>query len=116
MDTYETLIAQASEAGAEHGRAAASWYFDGSTDRATYAAVLRGIEEGDPAVLDTFPHSPLSGEWADDPTPATVLDELGVDESDDAASDYLDAYELGFTEAVEFEIARVARLQVEEVS
>jgi len=113
MDTHETLIAKATEAGAEHGRSAASWFFDGNTDRETYAAVLRGLEDGDPAVLDTFPSSPLSGEWADSPTPASVLEDLGVDECDDAASDYLDAYESGFYEAVSHEIERVARLQLE---
>jgi hypothetical protein len=110
---YEELIAKATEAGAEHGRAAASWYFDGNTSRETYESVLRGLEEGDPAVYDTFPSSPLSGEWADEPTPSSVLAELGVDDDDDAASDYLDAYESGFHDAVSSEIGRVARLQLE---
>jgi hypothetical protein len=113
MNRYETLLSEAEKAGVEHGRAAASWYFDGNTSRETYEAVLRGLEDGDPAVLDTFPSSPLSGEWADDPTPASVLEALGVEENDDAADDYLGAYESGFSDAVMFEIEGAARYQVE---
>lgn len=100
---------RAREAGAEHGRAAASWYFDGNTSRATYAYVLAGLEDGDPQVLDTLPCAPLSGEYADDPTPASVLADLGVDEDDDAASSYLSAYEEAFAEAVEDAIETAAR-------
>src|SRR5579863_6038527 len=33
------------------GNAAASWVFDGNTPEEEYQRVLRGIEEGDPAVL-----------------------------------------------------------------
>jgi hypothetical protein len=103
---------EARQAGAEHGKAAASWYFDGNTSDETYAAVVRGIEEGDPAVLDTFPSGPLSGEWADDPTPRSVLEELDVDAEDESQDEYLQAYEDGFYEASSDEIERVARLQV----
>lgn len=110
---YEARMTRATEAGEAHGRAAASWYFDGNTDTDTYAAVLRGIEEGDPMVLDTFPVAPLSGEWAGDPTPASVLADLGVSEYDDDADDYLRAYEDGFYDASCAEIERAARFQLE---
>jgi hypothetical protein len=110
--SYDALIARADAAGKEHGLAAASWYFDGNTTRETYEHVLRGIEDGDPEVMDTLPCAPLSGEWADDPTPTTVLKELGVDEADAAADDYLRAYEDGFYEASTDEIVRVARYQL----
>ncbi len=110
--TYEQTLEAAAGMGAEYGEAAASWYFDGNTDTATYRAVLQGIEDGDPAVLDTFPAAPLSGEWADAPTPASVLAVLGVSEDDDAAPEYLDAYEQGFYTASQDEIERVARLQI----
>lgn len=116
--TYEGLIADARKAGEEHGRAAASWYFDGNTPDETYAAVLRGIEDGDPAVLDTFPSSPLSGEWAGEPTPDSVLEAIGApaddgsDETDTLRDELLRAYEDGFYEASADEIERVARLQV----
>ena len=103
---------QARAAGEEHGRAAASWYFDGNTSDETYAAVLRGIEEGDPQTLDTFPSSPLSGEWVGDPTPRSVLEDLDVEEDDDCADEYVSAYEEGFYETSAHEIERVARLHV----
>ena len=46
------LVAKAEELGRDAGKAAASWVFDGSTPEEAYQRVLRGIEEGDPAVLD----------------------------------------------------------------
>jgi hypothetical protein len=46
------LVAKAEELGRDAGKAAASWVFDGNTPREEYQRVLRGIEEGDPAVLD----------------------------------------------------------------
>jgi hypothetical protein len=112
MRTYEEILSAADAAGRDHGRAAASWYFDGNTSRGTYEHVLRGIEDGDPEVLDTFPTSPLSGEWADDPTPASVLEDLDVAEDDPSADDYLRAYEDGFYEASSYEIERAARYQL----
>ena len=107
-----SLEDRAREMGADHGRAAASWYFDGNTTDETYRATLAGIEEGDPVIMEALPSSPLSGEWADDPTRATVLEDLGVDPEDDTADDYLRAYEDGFSEASLHEIERIARFQV----
>ncbi len=71
--------------------------------------MLAGIDDGDPAVLDTFPASPLSGEWADDPTPASVLEDLDIDEDSFAADAALQAYEDGFYTASSDAIERVAR-------
>ena len=45
------LVAKAEELGRDAGKAAASWVFDGNTPEEEYQRVLRGIEEGDPAVL-----------------------------------------------------------------
>jgi hypothetical protein len=111
--------AYAREIGAEHGRNAASWFFDGNTPRQTYARVLRGLEDGDPEVMDTIPHADLSGEWADRLTgPELVRDALsyvgwsGDDEDTDWFSDICDAYELAFDTAAHDEIARMARVQV----
>lgn len=112
MQRYERIRVAAEQAGREHGEAAASWYFDGDTPRETYERVLWGIEDGDPEVMDTFPASPLSGEWAGDPTPASVLEDLDVAEDDPAADEYLTAYEDGFYAAVHDEIERVARYQL----
>jgi len=109
--TYAAVLQAAMQAGSEHGIAAASWYFDGNTSDATYRAVLAGIGEGDPAILDSFPCSPLSGEWAGDPTPASVLADCGVAEDDDSADDVLSAFEDAFYQASSDEIERVARFQ-----
>jgi hypothetical protein len=46
------LVAKAEELGRAAGKTAASWAFDGNTPKEEYQRVLRGIEEGDPAVLD----------------------------------------------------------------
>lgn len=106
-----TLDAQTLEsirdAGRDHGKGAASWYFDGNTSQETYEAVLRGIDDGDPVILDTLPHSPLSGEWADDPTPTTLARDFELAEED--VDEACEAYEDGFYEAVHAEIERVAR-------
>lgn len=106
---YDALMERAHALGAEQGRAAASWYFDGNTTTEQYERVLRGIEEGDPATYDTFPNGPLSGEWAGDPLPADVLAELEIEEDDDRADDALRHYEDGFGVAVSYEIERAAR-------
>ena len=107
-DEIDRLEAAAYAAGRDHGIAAASWYFDGNTTTQTYAQVLCQLREGDPAVYDTFPTSPLSGEWADDPTPRTVLADLDVSEDDDAADWLCAMYEDGFGVAVSQEIERLA--------
>ena len=117
-DAYEALLERARKAGEEHGRAAGSWYFDGNTSNETYAAVLRGIEDGDPAVLDTFPSSPLSGECADSMTPTKLCEELGLDAHAEATfnpegfDELCSAYEGGFSQASQDEIVRVARYHV----
>lgn len=46
------LVARAGELGRAAGKTAAGWVFDGNTPREEYQRVLRGIDEGDPAVLD----------------------------------------------------------------
>jgi hypothetical protein len=117
---FEIAIAFARDEGASDGKAAASWYFDGNTDTATYANVLRGIEDGDPAVTDTFPAPDLSGQWADGRTgPFLVKDAADAahaatghyPHTDEWFADICDAYETAFSEAVETEIARMARYQ-----
>lgn len=110
--TRAALLDAATRLGEEAGRAAASWYFDGNSDHATYVRVWRGLETGDPEVMDTLPSSPLSGEWADDPTPGDVLRTLGVDEFDYDNDDLLDAYAEGFEAASYRAIEDEARAQV----
>ncbi len=105
-DSYAVKSEQARRMGEERGREIAGWFFDGNTSDETYASVLQGISDGDPEILDSFPCSPLSGEWAGDPLPADILEALGVDAGDDAADEYLSAYEQGFEQASADEIER----------
>jgi len=111
-DTQEAKAKQAYDLGAEHGRNAASWYFDGNAPEGLYKWVLQGLAEGDPEVYDTFLSSPLSGEWAGDPTPRDVWEQLDVSEDDGAADDYIRMYEDGFGVAYADEVERIARLHV----
>ncbi len=107
------VLARAERMGAEYGRRAASWFFDGNTTTETYAAILRGLDEGDPAVMDLLPSSPLSGEWADDPSPTSLLVELfgeGWDAVDmDDEDEICRAYEDGFYSASVSAIEETAR-------
>lgn len=103
----------ARQLGQDAGEAAASWVFDGNTTREQYVRILKGIDDGDPEILDSLPTPNLSGEWADDPTPRSVLEELGVDPEDDAlAPDLLSIWEQAASDAVVWELERIARMQL----
>lgn len=82
----------AAERGYEHGRSVGSWVIDRNTTQEAARRIVNGYNEGDPAVMDMQP-APLSGEWADDPTPARVLALLGADGS---ADHLLHVYEEAF--------------------
>lgn len=137
MSTYQAVPEQeireaAERRGEADGKARGSRYFDGNTEASTYAAVLRGIREGDSAVLDTFPHADLSGEWADVPAGPEVtrdiLDDAGVEHSEPGDNHapgtcdrcdwlewmgtVLDWYEDAHAVAVQSEIERMALAQV----
>lgn len=98
---------RAHELGREHGRNVGSWVIDGNTTESTARRILAGIEDCDSEIMDMIP-SPLSGEWSGDPTPQSVLAQLGItdpDEQDNA----LNEYESGFTQGWEGEVSRAAR-------
>ena len=63
MRTRDILRA-ARRDGRTAGENRASWAFDGNTDAASYARVLKGLSDGDPMILDQFNPPNLSGEWA----------------------------------------------------
>jgi len=94
MRTTE-IIRNARNDGRRAGKAAASWAFDGNTSDETYARVLRGIDDGDPEVLDSLREPNLSGEWADDPTPRTLQDDYAVSDArwESIGDDVCDAWE-----------------------
>lgn len=113
----ETIIAEAAELGRDAGEAVASWVFDGNTDRATYERFLQGLEDGDPETLDRLPSAPLSGEWADGPTPTSLLRDLGIepytDDADALQDAICDAFEEAYDTAMYEEVERVARYHTE---
>jgi len=84
-----------------HGKAAASWAFDGNTSRETYEAARKGIDDGDPMVMDGFRVPDLSGKFSDDYDDRALACDLDIPEDehdtlDEAATEYLavvnDAY------------------------
>jgi hypothetical protein len=102
--------------GIADGKAAGSWVFDGNTDRHTYEVWRKGIDDGDPAVLDQIPLPETGGERADEPTwldiaadimyvPREVVEMIDTD-------DMYNAYRNGFDEGVMDEIVRVINVQL----
>ena len=70
--------------GRDAGIAAASWCYDGNSDPAERARVLAMLRDGDPEAFDYLPREPnLSGEWADEATPASVCEAILPDTSTD---------------------------------
>lgn len=110
MRTREALRA-AKRMGREAGESAASWYV--FHDENAKANVLRGIRDGDPAIMDTFPYPNLSGEWADAPTPKSLAEDIGLDPESEQYDWLIDAicteWEDAARDAVESEIERMAR-------
>ena len=91
---------RATELGYEHGRARASWMWDGNTTQKTYEEFLRLDADCD-LPDDYLPPDPLSGEWAGESIPELLGDEFPELLSDDVDVDYwhgdiLMAYEDGF--------------------
>jgi len=93
------ILAAARNLGRDAGEAAGSWAADGNTDPAHARRVLALIEDCDPradAYLPTYPA--LSGEYADDPVPGMLADELGIDPEHEIMEAVCDAWEAGVSE------------------
>ena len=113
MTTIERTIAHAAEISNEHGINAAAWWEQdtlggratGEYARYTAETVLKGIEDGDPEIVDSLPYPDLSGQWADSYSSHDLLEELGVNDGDasfhDGLTDKSSTYEMAFTQAVE---------------
>ena len=97
--SMEEALEAARKLATEHGKAAASWVFDGNTPDEYYAKVLKGLEEGDPEVYDSIGEPSFSGEYADDYSERQLCDDIGVD------------YDLSTTE----EVDEIAEAYLEEV-
>ena len=103
----DPLVNRAGELGREAGRAAATWVFDGSTPEEAYQRVLRGIDEGDPAVLDAIEPpaiGPAAGYDEDD-----LARDLGIKPEDRALPRTVSAYADAFTGGFWQETERAAR-------
>lgn len=107
------IIRQARKDGREAGYNAAGWVFDGNTTLETYRAALKGIEDGDPMILDGFSVPNLSGEWADSPTPQSLAEDYGLTEDNDPDGWRLDAACTAWEDAASLafwhEVERTAR-------
>lgn len=96
--------------GRTDGRAAGSWVVDGRTSAETAAAIVRGIDDGDPAILDELPLFPrVGGEWADELTWSDILEQEGCEGSDDDRQDLFDLYCLAYAAGSTDEIVTNAR-------
>ena len=100
------ITAQAADLGRDAGKAAASWVFDGNTPEDAYRAVLAGIEDGDPAILDAYPAPGLS---AGGYTEAGLAGDLGLDGEDQLPPDAVTAYLDAAGQAYWHETERLAR-------
>ena len=108
-DIYNALMAHA----AKRGRADGSWVIDGNTSDETIAAILRGYEDGDPAIYDQVQPSPLSGEHAGLSMPEIWHDATGEPEPDGGWPLYMaDEYELAYSDAFWAEVISSARFQL----
>jgi hypothetical protein len=112
MSDYDKLEAAAAELGREAGHNAGTWVIDGNTTVETARKIIQGYEDGDPEVMDMQP-SPLSGEWADDPTIHDVLRDIGIRANvdamdDDEIDDLLTTYELAYSDGFWAEVIRAA--------
>lgn len=112
---FHSMTAEAAAIGAFHGRNSAEWFLQetigghsSGSDEATARSLLKGIEDGDPGVLDALPAPDLSGQWADGYLPQHLAEDCGLDDQQDIDEwsrleilrDLCDAYEDAFHEAV----------------
>lgn len=112
VPTVDKLADRADEIGAAHGRNAASWVIDGSTSREACERLVKGLEDGDPMVMDAYNPPNLSGEFADGYAPTALAHDLGIDAADDDINDYCEAWETAASESFWTEVERIARGQL----
>jgi hypothetical protein len=121
---WAAALVQMRAAGADAGRAAAEWWGQDTVGgrasgdvKATARRILAGIDDGDPAVLDTLPSFDPSGQPADDTTgwelfAATTGDPAGwfglsIQQRDEMLEAYRDAFDTAAADRVA-ELCRIA--------
>lgn len=109
---YEDPLSEAAyHLGRKKGARFAVMLINDTTARNAAETLIEGYENSDEEIMDLCPN-PLSGEWADDPTPMSVIEDISrlaeaegllkktdIQEAMDAAEDVLDVYESGYREA-----------------
>lgn len=104
------------EVAQRNGKAAASWVFDGNTTRETYAACIKMLDEGDPALYDFARTPSLSGEFAGEYSEDDLMSDVGwvehdgTEMRDELASQYINEV----SDAFWYEVDRAARYQLSE--
>ena len=83
MRTRDILRA-AKRDGAKVGKNSAGWCFDGNTSDSTYRRVLKGIEDGDPEVLDRFTPPNLDDPKEGDPCSLSLAGDYDLIDLDTA--------------------------------
>jgi hypothetical protein len=125
----DKAVKEAESLGKYHGENAAQWAAQDSwggrvasirQSEENARAFLKGIEEGDPMIMDSYASPNLSGEWADSMTEADLLkavfdgfdsdiiDTLEPEEIDDIANAYIQAASDGFWQELETSAATIA--------
>lgn len=106
------LRREAYELGADTARAIATRV---EADKLGAEKLLQMLEDGDPAAWDYLPPIPnLSGEWADDPTPLSLAQEITgddnptIDEIDSIAEAWEDGVGDMYEDAIVEELERIA--------
>lgn len=88
------LIREAYSLGVDAGTSAASW-----VDFDDPARALQMLDDGDPEIYDAVREPNLSGEYAGDPTPLSVAEELGIENpTPDELEAIASAWEEGVTD------------------
>lgn len=105
----------AAQAGTTYGKNAAAWAIEPErSTREQMQRALKGIEDGDPHILDAFAEPNLSGEQQDAPTPASVAAEAGLEPEDDNTA-ACEAWEEAARSAFWGEVERILKYHTEEV-
>ena len=95
----QTLTSMAQRDGRTAGHALATWAEIGESN----AQALRDAID---SCSDSLPRPNLSGEWAGDPTPATVAHDLGIEPDDNRLDALCDAWQESADRAYQREIDR----------
>jgi hypothetical protein len=106
VDRALSLIADTltmAQRGRDDGVAAASWIVDGNTvaPYTLLSNILQGMENGDPAVMDTLPVPHIGGEFADDPTWEQICMEEVEHYNDEGEPELEAVYHENFHQGVE---------------